>query len=304
MIYDLIIVGMGPSGMNAAIYAKQSGMNILVFEKNIPGGLVNTASNIDNYLGFNNVIGPDLAFKMFEHFKSYDIPFKMNNVYEITIENNIKLVHTDEDVYKAKSVIIATGRKNKRLNLENADKLEGNGISYCALCDANLYRNKDVAVYGFGKNTIEESIYLTNMCNRVYFINKLKKLIIDETLEEKIKETKNLEIINDIEIIKLNLEDNRLYSIILSNNQELIISGLFIQLGYEQASDLVNKLNITNDLGYIKVDNNQETEIKGLFACGDIIQKKVYQINNAVSEGMIAAINANKYVNSGRNNEE
>lgn len=296
MIYDLIIVGMGPAGMSAGVYAQRSGLNVLVFEKSMPGGLINKTSNVDNYLGFNDILGPDLAFKMFEHFKDSKIPYKIMGVNKITIEGEIKLVHTDNEVFYAKSVIIATGRKNKKLNLENSEKLEGNGISYCGLCDGKLYQNQDVAIVGAGNSAFEEGAYLSKICRKVYIINRFG-INADDVLVEDMMAKPNVEVINKASITKLNLnEEGKLKSIILDNNQELIVSGIFVYIGYEQASEIVKELGITNDYGYIKVDQNQETTIKGLFACGDITQKKIYQIINAASEGAVAAINANKYL--------
>lgn len=298
MIYDLIIIGMGPAGMSAAVYAQRSGMSVLIFEKDVPGGLVNKTNNVDNYLGFNDIMGPDLAFKMFEHFKDSNIPYKIMNINNITLDGEIKIVHADTETFKARSLIIATGRKAKKLNVENADKLEGKGISYCALCDAALYKDQDVAVLGAGNSAFEEGIYLTKICRKVYILNRFNAFTADETLVKEIQSKDNFEVINNVQIEKLNMTNEKLSSISLNNGQEIYVQGLFVYIGYEQASELVKDLGITNEFGYIKVDQYYETSIKGIFACGDIIQKKIFQIINAASEGAEAAINANKYVNS------
>ena len=299
MIYDLIVIGMGPAGMSAAIYGHRSGLNMLVFEKELPGGLINRTSNVDNYLGFNDILGPDLALKMFEHFKDSKIPYKMTGVNKVTVEGDIKLVHTDNEIYKAKSVIIATGRKTKKLPVDNAEKLEGNGISYCALCDGKLYKGKDVAIVGAGNSAFEEGQYLAKLCNKVYVLNRFGEsgVFADDILYNDLKARSNVEIIHNVRIKELILsEDNKLTGVILTDDQKLNVQGLFVFIGYEQASELVEGLGITNDYGYIKVDQYQETEIKGLYACGDITYKKIYQIINAASEGAEAAINANKYI--------
>lgn len=297
MIYDLIIVGMGPAGMSAAIYAQRSGMNVLVFEKSAPGGLINKTTNVDNYLGFNDIVGPELAAQMFKHFSDSKIPYFIEGVKQITVSGEIKNVITDKNTYQAHCVIVATGRKNKKIKVENSEKLEGKGISYCALCDGKLYENKDVAIMGAGNSAFEEGTYLAKICRKIYIINKFDKLTADEILIDQMISSGKIEVINNVQIEKLNTNElGFLANILLTNGRKLDISGLFIYIGFEQASEMVLGLNITNDFGYIKVDVNQETEVKGLFACGDITQKKVYQIITAASEGAVAAINANRYV--------
>ena len=295
MIYDVIIIGMGPAGMSAGIYAKRSGMKTLVFEKYAPGGLINKTSNVDNYLGFDDILGPDLAFKMYEHFKDADIEHKMTEVTKVTLEGDIKLVHTDKEVYKTHTVIVATGRKNKKLKLDNAEKLEGKGISYCALCDGKLYQGKNVAIVGAGNSAFEEGTYLAKICKNVYILNRFG-INADDILVQEINTFPNVKILNQVEITKLNETDNKLSSVVLNTGEEIELDGVFVYIGYEQASEAVKELGITNDFGYIKVDHNHETAIKGIYAAGDIVQKKIYQIINAASEGAEAAVNANKYV--------
>ena len=297
MIYDIIIIGMGPAGMSAGIYAKRSGMSVLVFEKSAPGGLINKTSNVDNYLGFDDILGPDLAFKMYEHFKDADIEHKITEVTKVTLDGDIKLVHTEKEVYKAHTVLIATGRKSKKLPLENAEKLEGKGISYCALCDGKLYQGKDVAIVGAGNSAIEEGTYLAKICKNVYILNRLG-INADDILVEEINTYPNVKLLNQVSITKLNETEGHLSSVTLNTGEEIEVDGVFVYIGYEQASESVKELGITNDFGYIKVDQFHETSIKGIYAAGDIVQKKIYQIINAASEGAEAAINANKYINS------
>jgi thioredoxin reductase (NADPH) len=288
---------MGPAGMSAGIYAKRSGMSVLVFEKSAPGGLINKTSNVDNYLGFDDILGPDLAFKMYEHFKDADIEHKITEVTKVTLDGDIKLVHTEKEVYKAHTVLIATGRKSKKLPLENAEKLEGKGISYCALCDGKLYQGKDVAIVGAGNSAFEEGTYLAKICKNVYILNRFG-INADDILVEEINTYPNVKLLNQVSITKLNETEGHLSSVTLNTGEEIEVDGVFVYIGYEQASESVKELGITNDFGYIKVDQFHETSIKGIYAAGDIVQKKIYQIINAASEGAEAAINANKYINS------
>jgi thioredoxin reductase (NADPH) len=267
-MYDLIIVGLGPAGINAAIYGKRSNLNILVLEKETPGGKLNSIPEIQNYIGYGNISGPELATNFYRHFRSLDIPMKREEVLELKLEDNIKTVKTNEGVYKAKAIIIASGRGQKKLA-----GFEHLKINYCALCDANLYDGKEVLLVGNNNQAIEEAKYLSDIVKKVYFLYEgdlsIEKDIIHE--EGRIKEA-------------------------IFKNKKIKIDGLFVNLGSGPATYFCKSIGITDDNGYITVNNNQETNIEGIYACGDIVKKEIYQIINAASEGAIAALNAGKYV--------
>lgn len=296
MIYDVIIIGAGPGGISAAVYAKRSGLSVLIIEKGLPGGLMNYTNIVENYPGFTSINGPNLAENFKQQLDSLEVTHLCDEVIKIE-EGNIKKVFTKKSEYQAKKVIIAIGRSPKKLGLPNEDKLFGYGISYCSLCDAMLYRNKNVAVYGGGNSAFEEGIYLAKFAKNVIVLNRGLSLRADNILQKKIKEYPNIHVINECKVTKLNGED-RLESIEVNGDEILDVDGLFVYIGYRPDTKFLENLNICDDLGYILVDKNYETNIKGIFAIGDVTKKSVYQIVTAVAEGATAAINAYTELNN------
>lgn len=297
MKYDLIIVGMGPAGITAAIYAKRSGLNVLCLEKSMPGGLLNYMDNIDNYPGETNISGSDLAFKMFEQLKSLDVDYKTKNVERIIIEGDLKkVIISDDEYYYTKAIIIATGRSPKKLGLENEEELFGRGISTCAICDGALYKDKKVAVVGGGNSAVSEAIYLSNICEKVYLIHRRDFLRADDKLVNCLNKKNNIEVIYNSNITSIKKEEDKIKSITINETQEIEIACLFTYIGFVPKTSFVNTLSILDEDGYILVDSNYETCIKGIYAVGDIIKKEIYQIITSCGEGAVAAINATKYI--------
>lgn len=293
MIYDVIIIGLGASGVSASIYAKRSGLNVCVVNYGVPGGIISTSSIVENYPGIKSISGSDFAFNLFEHFNSLNIPLYNEKV--INIKNgNIKTVITTNNEYKAKKIIICSGRKPKKLGIKNEDKYMGRGISYCATCDGNLYKNKKVCVVGGGNSALESAIYLSNICEVVYVIVRKDKFIGSESL---IKDVLN----KDNVVVKFNsvIEEiigNDVVESIKIKDEEIKLSGIFINIGYEPSIGILKGLNLKMDNNYIVVDKNMETSIKGIYAAGDIIKKDLYQLVTAVSEGAVAATNVFKSI--------
>ena len=280
-MYDLIIIGLGPAGMNAAIYAARAKLNILVIEKATPGGTLNTIGEINNFIGYETISGADLALNFYKQFRTLKIPMHNEEVIKLESHDNKKIVITDKAEYEAKAVIIATGRGPKKLSFG----LEIRGISYCTLCDANLYQDKVVAVYGNNPKVVEDALYLSDIAKEVYLIvNDFKVKELDRN---------NIRVITKEEIIGLNSEDDKLTEIILKD-QSIKTDGLFLNLGYGPATYFCTEL--INEQGYLEVTEKGETKVPGIYACGDNVQKDIYQIINAASEGAITAINANKYI--------
>ena len=274
-MYDLIIIGMGISGISAAIYAKRNNLNVLVLEKSAPGGLLNKINIVSNYPGVGDITGPELSYELFKQFN----------------ENKIKKIVTKDKVYETKYVIIASGRIPRKLGLENEEKLFGKGISTCALCDGNLYKGKDIAVVGGGNSSLEETIYLAKLVNKIYLIHRKEQFTADNKLVEEVKKLDNVKIIVNSKIVKINEENGMLKSIDLNTGLNLKVSGLFEYIGYIPANNYLDKLDITNEEGYIVVNDNYETKISGIYAVGDSISKKHYQLVHAASEGAEAATN-------------
>lgn len=289
-MYDLIIIGMGISGISAGIYAKNGGLNVLLLEENTPGGLLNKINEITNYPGFSKINGTDLALNLFNTIIDMKIPYKITKVINISLDNEIKIVKTENEEFKSKNVIIATGRKNRLLDLENETKLLGKGISTCAICDGNLYKDKVIAVVGGGNTALEETLYLSNLASKIYLIHRRDTFRGEVSLVEKVKSRDNIEVVYNSNVTKLNEENNILKSIIINNNQELLINGLFIFIGFVPNNNFVSNLDILDNDGYIVVNNNFETKIKGIYAIGDCIKKDVYQLVTSASDGVMASL--------------
>lgn len=290
MKYDAIIIGMGVAGISAAVYAARSGCKVLMFEKMRPGGIINTIDAIENYPGIPKISGPDFAYQLFEQINQLQVPYKMEEVIEISVEGDTKIVKTKENVYESSQVLIATGRSPILLGLPNEEKLIGKGISTCALCDGYLYKGKEIAVVGGGNSALQEALYLANIVKKIYLIHRRDEFRGDNELVERIKNTNNIEIVYNSQVTEIKEEKEELKSIIINQEKEIPVSALFIYIGYAPKTDFAKSLGITNEAGYIEVNENYETKIPGIYAAGDIIIKKVYQIVTAAAEGASAAI--------------
>lgn len=295
-MYDVIIVGMGIGGITAGIYAKRANLNVLLLDKSAPGGLLNNIDLISNYPGFIDIKGPDLALKLFEQVKSIEIPYKLEEVIKIKVNEDIKEVITNSNTYQTRNIIIATGTHPKYLGLDNEKELLGRGLSTCALCDGTFYKDKVIAVVGNGNSALQESLYLAKLAKKVYLLNRKDSFKGEEYLQDKVKNKENIEIKYNVSITKYNEVNNKIESIQLSNNEKIKVSGVFIYVGYKANSDLVNDLDIINADGRIMVDNNCETKIKGLYAVGDVNDKGIYQLITASNDGVIAIANITKKI--------
>lgn len=287
--FDCIIIGAGISGCTAAIYLKRAGFNILMLEKKAIGGQIINTSEIENYPTIISTDGFTFSENLQHQIKNLNIEIKYEEVLDIK-NNNIKEVITKNNKYLTKNIIIATGRIPRRLELENERNLLGKGISYCATCDGFFYKNKDVAVLGGGNSALEAAIYLSKICNSVTIINRSEKLRADFELINEINNIKNIQVIYNEEIKELKENNGYLDSIILKNSI-LKIDGLFIYIGLIPTLPFIKNINLNLENGYIKVDNGMKTNIDGIYACGDIIKKDLYQLITAASEGAIAASN-------------
>lgn len=287
-MYDLIIIGMGPSGMSAALYAKRSNLNTLILEKNSPGGLVNTTNKIDNYLGIPDVTGPELAYKMFKHVSEMNIPFKIEEVNNVVKEKDLFKVTTNKSEYTTKSVIVSSGRSPKKTPFE--EKVSTLKLSRCAICDAPLYKDKDVVVLGGGDSAVEESIYLSNISKSVKIISRSE---IKGKLKSELESYSNIEVIENANIEDIKF-DNDVYKLIV-NGKEIIANGVFSYIGFTTSTVYLENLGVNMENGYI-ITSDGSTNISGLYACGDIIKKSLYQIVTAVSEGAKCAVLANNYI--------
>lgn len=290
MIYDLIIIGMGPAGVSAAIYAKRAGLNVLCLDEAMIGGYLNYIDRIDNYPGLYGISGPDFAFKLFEHIQNLNIEFKNKKVLSI-IDGDVKKVIIDNEEFLSKYVVIATGRTARELGLEKERELLGKGISHCALCDGAFYKNKIVAVVGGGNSALQEALHLANIADKVYLIHRNNEFRAVKELADRVQEKENIICMMNVNIKELMNDDNKLTGLVLDNGDSLDVDGLFVYVGFVPGTGFAKDLGIVNDKGYIVVNDDYETSLEGIYAIGDIIDKKVYQISTAVAEGTIVATN-------------
>lgn len=283
-MYDIIIIGMGISGITAGIYAKRSNKKVLIVDKGMPGGLLNNIDKISNYPGLIDISGPDFATILENQVKSMDIPYVLEEVKEVKLDNEVKEVITTNKTYKAKKVILAMGRKPKYLGLDNEKDLLGRGLSTCAMCDANFYKNEDIAIVGTGNSALQEALYLANIVNNIYLINRRDGFRGEEMLVSEVKNNPKIKIIYNANIESMNEENNKLSSITLDNGNTLNVKGVFIYIGYRPATEFIPQ-EILDENGYIKVNDKLETPLKGVYAIGDIIKKDTYQLVTAASDG-------------------
>ena len=296
-MYDVIIIGMGIGGITAGIYGKRAGLNVLMFEKSAPGGMLQKIDKIQNYPGFSEISGPDLALNLFNQVKKVGVPFKFEEVIDVEITEEYKKVITKNGTYEAKNIIVATGRTPKYLGLDNEKDYLGRGLSTCASCDGNFYKGEDVAVVGSGNSALQESLYLANIVNKVYLLHRGVNFKGDDALVEKVRNTQNIEIVDGVNIKKINEVEGKIESVTLDNEKTINVKGVFIYIGYKTASERFKKLDITNINGDIIVSENFETEIDGLYAIGDCAKKDVYQLVTAASDGCIAVSDIEKIRN-------
>lgn len=296
-MYDVIIIGMGIGGITAGIYAKRAGLNVLMFEKSAPGGMLQKIDKIQNYPGFSEISGPDLALNLFNQVKEVGVPFKFEEVIDVEITEESKKVITKNGTYEAKNIIVATGRTPKYLGLDNEKDYLGRGLSTCASCDGNFYKGEDVAVVGSGNSALQESLYLANIVNKVYLLHRGVNFKGDDALVERVRNTQNIEIVDGVNIKKINEVEGKIESVTLDNEKTINVKGVFIYIGYKPDTEMFKKLDITNINGDIIVSENFETEIDGLYAIGDCAKKGVYQLVTAASDGCIAVSDIEKIRN-------
>lgn len=291
--FDVVVLGSGIAGMTAAIYLKRANVNVCVVEKNAPGGQINMINEINNYPGFKSIPGPSFAFNVFDQMRELDIPYKYGTAKEIISKDDCKVVKLSDEDITCKSVIIATGRRPRELNLENEKKLIGSGISYCSLCDGTLYKGKDVCVVGGGNSAVESALYLSDIAKKVYLVHR-SELKAESMSIDLLKKKKNIKLCIPNEIKEIQSIDNRVSGIVLKDDTKISLDGIFVNVGNVPVPVKCDGLELNNN--YIVVDKNMKTSVDKIYACGDIILKDVYQISTAVGEATIAAMSAKKEI--------
>lgn len=296
-MYDIIIVGAGPAGLTAAIYALRAEKKVLVLEAASYGGQIINTLSIDNYPANPGISGFDFATNLYNQVKNLNTEIKFEKVIEIKDNKDYKEVITSKDTYKTKTIILATGSENRKLGLEQEKEFIGKGISYCATCDGAFYKNKDVAVVGGGNTALEDALYLSALAHTVYLIHRRDSFRAEESTINSLKKCDNVKFIYNSNVTKLN-GNEKLESIEINNDKTIKVDGLFVAIGRIPLNEKFNNLIKLDNSGYIESDENCHTNIDGIFVAGDNRVKEVRQLVTATSDGAIAATEAIKYINN------
>lgn len=301
--FDLMIIGGGPAGLTAAIYAGRAGLNVAILEKEAPGGKMIKTDIICNYPAVDDVNGVDLSMKMFDQATKYGAQYLYGDIDEIVVDGAVRIVKAkDGTQYRTLSVIVATGTVERTLGFKEDAELLGRGLSYCAVCDGMLYKNKEVIVIGGGNSALEESLYLTQFVEKVYLVIRRDVFRGDKIAQKMVLNNPKIEVIrNHIPKHYLITEDRKIAGVAFENTKtkELLAvksEGLFPYIGADPATSFLKNLDILNEEGFIEVNERMHTSIPGIYGAGDVIEKHLRQIVTAAGDGSIAAQEAFYYV--------
>lgn len=279
--YKVVILGAGISGMTAAIYLKRGGINPLIIESSVPGGVLNNIPSIENYPGYENISGPDLAMNIYKQVKDLDIKILLKKIDNIDLNKKIINNNIEYDY-----LVIATGRKHRLLGIERENELLGKGISTCALCDGFFYKDKEVVVVGGGSSALTEALYLSNIAKEVTIVHRGNTFTGEKYLIDKVNSTKNIKITFNSNVTSYNINEDKLVSVTINNKDIIKADGVFLSIGSIPNSELFN---VDKDNSYVLVDSNYMTNIEDVYAVGDVIKKKYYQLSTAASDAVVVA---------------
>jgi len=296
MKYDVIIIGAGPAGLTAALYAARYNIKVLVIGK-VPGGTIGEASKICNFPSYEDISGIELVKKMIQQIKNLNVEIKSEEVLDIDKQKNSFDVLTNKEKYFCKKIILATGTQRRKLNLENEDKLIGHGISYCATCDARLFKDKVVGVVGGSDAALTAALLLSEFAKKVYIIYRKDKFFRgDRKWIEQVNKNKKIKSLFNLHVVEL-LGEKNLKEVVLNNGKRLRLNGLFVEIGGVPVNELAKKLKLKFDGSFIAVDKNQKTNVGGVYAAGDITNNPLKQMITACAEGAVAAFSVFKELN-------
>ena len=300
--YDVVVIGAGPGGMTAALYAARANLKVAMLDRGVYGGQMNNTDDIENYPGFTSIKGPELGEKMYQSATNSGVEFVYGDVQKVTVDDeHLKHVQTDSDELVSKAVIIATGSTNRKLGVPGEEEFSGKGVSFCAVCDGAFFKNRDVSVIGGGDSAISEGLYLANLADKVNVVHHRGKLRAQRVLQDRAFDNKKMDFTWDSDVREIIGDENQVTGIKVHNkktDQDEVVptSGVFIYVGNIPNSQAFTNLRITDEAGWIKTNDEMETIIPGIYAVGDVRQKKLRQITTAVGDGGIAGQNAFEYV--------
>lgn len=300
-MYDIIIIGSGPAGLSAAIYAQRACLDTIVIEKNgISGGQVLNTWEVDNYPGFPGVSGFELSRQFREHANKLGARFVQDEVVQVELSGNVKKVVCEEETYEARCVILASGAHHRMLEVPGEEGLRGAGVSYCATCDGAFFRGRTVAVVGGGDAALEDAIFLARMCEKVYIVHRRDKLRGAKRLQERLQALENIEFVWNSETVAIEgngqVEALRLRQTKTGEERRLDVDGVFIAVGIAPESELYAGQVEFDEQGYIRADESGQTSVPGVFAAGDVRTKALRQILTAASDGANCVASAERYL--------
>ena len=299
---DLIIIGAGPAGLTAGLYASRARLKTVLLEKLAPGGQILTTDFVENYPGFpEGLSGFELVDRMKRQAENFGLKIEGKEVIRLELTPEKKMVFTDKEAMETKALILTTGASPRKLGIDGEGLLIGKGVSYCATCDGPFYRDQEVAVIGGGDTAVEEAIFLTKFANRVYLVHRRDELRATKLLQERVEAAEKVTLVWDSVPTRIlgqaGVEGVELKNVKTNEISTLPVEGVFVFIGYNPSNDLLADLSLDfDDLGFVKTDDNMETSIPGVFAAGDIRSKLLRQVSTAVGDGATAAFAAERFI--------
>lgn len=300
-MYDTIIIGAGPAGMTAALYAARSNLKVALLERGIPGGQMNNTADIENYPGYANISGPELAEKMFEPLENLGVEHLFGLVEKIEDRGDFKEIITEDERFEAKTVIVASGANHRHLGVPGEEDYNSRGVSYCAVCDGAFFRDEDLLVVGGGDSAVEEAIFLTRFAKSVTIVHRRDELRAQKVLQDRAFANEKIRFVWDSVVESIHGDERKVTGVTFKNvktgeTSQADFGGIFIYVGLDPVSEFAADLGITDEAGWILTDHQMKTSVAGIYAVGDVRQKDLRQITTAVGDGAIASQEAYKYL--------
>ena len=300
-MYDTIIIGAGPAGMTAALYAARSNLKVALLERGIPGGQMNNTADIENYPGYANISGPELAEKMFEPLENLGVEHLFGLVEKIEDRGDFKEIITEDERFETKTVIIASGANHRHLGVPGEEDYNSRGVSYCAVCDGAFFRDEDLLVVGGGDSAVEEAIFLTRFAKSVTIVHRRDELRAQKVLQDRAFANEKIRFVWDSVVKSIHGDERKVTGVTFKNVKtgelgQAEFGGIFIYVGLDPVSEFAADLGITDEAGWILTDHQMKTSVAGIYAVGDVRQKDLRQITTAVGDGAIASQEVYKYL--------
>ncbi|MGE7603313.1 thioredoxin-disulfide reductase [Peribacillus sp. NPDC097675] len=300
-IYDVVIIGAGPAGMTAAVYTSRANLSTLMLERGVPGGQMANTEEVENYPGFDTILGPELSTKMFDHAKKFGAEYAYGDVKEIIDGEEYKTIKAGSKEFKARSIIISSGAEYKKIGVPGEKELGGRGVSYCAVCDGAFFKEKELFVIGGGDSAVEEGVYLTRFASKVTIVHRRDELRAQKILQDRAFANEKIDFIWNHTLKQINEDGGKVGSVTLvstanGEEKELKADGVFIYIGMLPLTKPFEDLGILNATGYIETNDVMQTRVPGIFAAGDVREKTLRQIVTATGDGSIAAQSVQHYV--------